>query len=235
MAEKLCVSTKWKTASRWRHREYLHSEGPIIRSHKSGRRPTSRSWPAHRSRTEAADPGLLPPGDSKEWPRCCRLPIRWCLTPCRGAMPCGALYEQRLAGLALPCRPYRVRATDRAATVREAVRFAPAAGSAKLENYAHGRFPDYLSRKRFRRLVPGRGPDRRYGRARRSGQRLYGDQAQRIRRLGNPAARTRHPLQGHRPSEHLPSAADPAKLPGEGSRARGRLRAGTGGSHHCRR
>ncbi len=49
------------------------------------------------------------------------------------------------------------------------------------------------------------------------------------------ATRTRRPLQGHRPSEHVLPAADPGELSEERSRARGRLLARTGGGHDRRR
>ena len=48
-------------------------------------------------------------------------------------------------------------------------------------------------------------------------------------------ARARRPLQGHRPPERLFPAADSAELSAQGSRARGRLLAGTGGGDHRRR
>ena len=84
-------------------------------------------------------------------------------------------------------------------------------------------------------MVSRRGFARRHGRAGRNRQRLHGDQAQWLCRLGTAAARARHPLQSHRPSKRLFPAADPAELHAKGSRARGRFLARAGRGHHRRR
>ena len=95
-----------------------------------------------------------------------------------------------------------------------------------------GQAPDnHTPRQGLRQLVPGRHPVRRPGRAGRGGQGVHGDQAARVRHLGEDPRCPGHTLQGDGPQERLLPPVHPQELPAEGGRACGGVRARAGRGH----